>query len=286
MSLIYGTTPSQLVLDLIKAANPALPFALTTTNCKLGIPAAITPAADGIQDTSVRVFPIDRTVYATGITVQYRRIDLAVLFRNMALTIETYNAGTSIPASQLVSEFNSKYGTQLTTDELSQPTYAFGSISVTVNGTSKAYKGTFNLTLTKAKQNLSALLAEGPLTDTLLWPNQQAVVANKPQGEFALYGIDFSGDRATLNALSSGAALPAGGNFAGILSRLNRLYGCKLALTDPTKAQGLLGLIATRFTLPHASVPFANSANYNTVLAISAKADSWFTGRILMHYNT
>lgn len=285
MSSIYNGAPSQLVLDLIKAANPALPFALTTTNCKLAVPAAITVATGTIWDTSVRVYPLDRTVYANGITVQYRRIDLSVLFKNMVLSIEKYVTTTTLTAAQVVTELNSKYGLQLEAGDLSATTYAFGTVTVTILATSKAYKGSFSLTVAKGKQPLAEVLADGALTDTLLWPNQTAVTAGKIQGEFLLYGIDLSGDKDQLAALTSGAALAAGSALGPVLSRINRLYGTSLALTDATVAGGVLGLVATRFTIPHTSIPFANSDKFNTVIAISALSTSWFTSRILLHYN-
>lgn len=280
----YSKTPEALVFDLIAEANPQLPIRLTPQNCRLGTPSAITPAAGTIWDTRVQVIPNKGSGYVGSFTVQYRRIDLSALLRNMRIEIDTYYSGTYLPKTLYIPALNDKFGLQLTQDDIGTSQIAAGSTTLGVVATCKAYKGSFNLIWNKGKQYITELLPAGPLA-ALLWPNNTEVVAGKPQGEFMLYGIDFTPDKAALNALSTGAALTTANGLSGVFKRINDLYGSALALTDATVKGGVLGLVATRFTLPNTSIPQANSDSYNTVVAIAAKADSWFTGRILLHYN-
>lgn len=280
----YSKTPEALVFDLIAEANPQLPIRLTPQNCRLGVPAAITPAAGTIWDTRVQVIPNKDSGYAGSFTVQYRRIDLAALLRNMRIEIDTYYSGSYLPKTLYIPALNDKFGLQLTQDDISTSQIAAGSTALGVVSACKAYKGSFNLIWTKGKQFLSEVVAAGPIA-ALFWPYNSEVVADKPQGEFMLYGVDFTADKATLAALSTGSALTTNSAFSALLNRINNLYDTNLSLGDPTVKGGLLGLVATRFTLPNTSVPQANSDNYTTVIAIAAKADSWFTGRLLLHYN-
>lgn len=285
---LYKGNQTEVLLALIKEANPNLPFELTPTNCRFGTPVDQAVAPGTFQDTSIQVIPTNATQYTGGMQVKYRRINLTNLFLNQRVVIRLWSSLSYLTADQIVEYLNDTYGLALVREDLTSTTYLSGSSStrVSIAANSKNYKGSFILYWEKPKQPLTSKCPEGPVTGLTFFSSPQANPdPAKPVGELMVYGVDFTPNNASLEGVASGSALASGSSLQAVLTTFNNQLGGNLSLTDSATRGGLGGLTATRYTLPHSAVPEANSEQYSKVLVVTAKDTSWFTGRILFHYN-
>jgi hypothetical protein len=323
---IYSKQSLQLLADLVNAANPTLPVALTPTNVKWGTPTTVTPSGGNIQDTQIKVTALASGQYIGNQTLTYRRINFGNLFRALPIRIDKYssaNLGTSpYKISDLLGAINAKYGLSLTSADIvdgnlpagttnAQPAIGLAAgtrnSSITVNAAtgSYAFEGSFTLYWVQAPQDISTMVTTTSLESARVYPG------NKNTVDASLYVVDLDTYQYDFTDSFNNAATSEGISLATFISRatnttigntsdgLNQsrvdmvnaiatLSGKSYVATSPASANlSLYGIKATHYTLPDAvNVPEANSKYYNNCLVIDIlPANSWGTGRLILHYN-
>lgn len=112
---IYSKTPKQLVVDLINAGNPQLPFLVTEADFNFSIPEVITDPGNG-HNTRIRIMAKPNTNYTGNLLVTYRRLDIGRIFKNMTLSVQKWMANTGANGTVLLTLkdifplFSDKYG--------------------------------------------------------------------------------------------------------------------------------------------------------------------------------
>lgn len=288
----YKATQYDTFMALVQASNPGLDIApLTSDQLRALVPTAVTADAFG-RDTSVRLMvrPGNSKYYGSQ-TVTYRRINLANYFRNMKLTLDDYTSGTTnLTSAQFASSFNAKYGMALVTTDYANASFASGTLTtVTISGTSLCYSGSFQVTWTRGKQYISSLITN-PVIAGRLYPGGNTMPPTLPVGDFFTYNLDCTSVKAQLSTMS-GVWTPANlsnpsSAGATVLAFLQRARpDLNLSSADSATPGGLGNLTWTRYTLPSASVPGANSSKYASLTIVKAVAGSWFQGQLYLHYN-
>lgn len=281
------------LLGLINQSNPGLQVApLTAAMLRTLVPTAITPGTGQIQDTSVRLMvkPGNANYYGSE-TVTYRRINLANFFRGMTLTLDDYVGSTTMTAAQFVASFNAKYGTVLATTDFTNSSFSSGtSYTVSLAAGSLCYNGSFTFKWTQGKQYVSQAITNPVLAGKTYPGGNSFPSGRKPQGDFITYGLDFASISSTLKGLSASVTVTptmwASAPYSTILSYLQQQFPAQnFSASDSATTGGLGNLVLTRYTLPSASVPGANSAKFANVTTIAAVSGSWFQGLLYLHYN-
>lgn len=290
----YRKSQSDLIYDLIEKSNPGFKDIYPKGSVTFGAPVNVTvDSADPYKrDTSITVTPTAASGGLGSATVKYRRINLTTLLKNMVMMLDNYHTGTTANFSVWLPWWVSRFGFNLTTSDFTTAPalVSGGSTSATVVSTSLCYKGSFT-----ARWNLG----KRPITD-LLTDSNRALIARlypggnnfsagrKPTGEFMTYTQDASSIKATLEGVPS-AWLPGNGANSGIdticawLSANTEFTDWKVG--DATIARGITNVEWYRYALPSANLPEANSAKFNRAVVIQARADSWWVGKIIIHYN-
>jgi len=281
------------LLGLINTSNPGLKVPLTSAMLRSLVPTVITPGTGQIQDTSLVLLTLPGNVgkYIGKQTVTYRRINFTNLFRSMTLTLDNYIGSTTMTAAQFCQYFNAKYGTELVPTDFSQTTFTSGTqYTVTMVSTSLCYEGSFTIKWTQAAPYMNQVISNQVLSGKLYPGGNTFGGGRKPQGEILTYGLDASGIRTVLLGLAS-SVTPSSSNWTAanwkqILSFLqNNRPDLNLTSADSATQGGIGNLAFTRYTLPSASVPGANSNKFAYVTTITAVAGSWFQGAFYLHFN-
>lgn len=294
----FKSTQYDTFMALVQASNPGLDIApLTIDQFRTLVPTAITADSFG-RDTSVRLMvkPGNSKYYGTQ-TVTYRRINPATYFRGMTITLDDYLTTASMSFAQYATAMNNKYGTIFSSTDFpgafsagNGTAYASSSLPLT-GTTSLIYNGFLpSFTWTKGKQYITQAITNPALAGKLYPGGNSFPSGRKPQGDFITYGLDFASIAATLKSLSASVqvtpALWATSPYSTILAYLQQQFPSQnFNASDSGTAGGLGNLILTRYTLPSASVPGANSAKFANVTTIAAVSGSWFQGLFYLHYN-
>jgi hypothetical protein len=290
----FKATQYDTFMALVQAANPGLDIApLTSDQLRALVPTTV--STGGIQDTQVRLMvrPGNSKYYGTQ-TVTYRRINLTNYLRGLSVTLDDYLTGSgNMTGAQFAVAMNNKYGTNFSTDGSEWPTFSAASgtqYTVSPASSSLCYEGNITFTWTRGKQYISAAISNPVLTGRL-YPGGNTMPPNKPVGDFFTYNLDCSSIKSALTSLTSGATItPANwgtGNsiYATILAFLqNKRPDLNFNSSDSATNGGLGNLVATRYTLPSASVNGANSSKYASVVTIQSVSGSWFKGMLYLHY--
>lgn len=283
------------LLGLINTSNPGLKVPLTTAMLRSLVPTAVTPGTGQIQDTSLVLLSLPGNVgqYIGKQTVYYRRINLTNLYRSMTLTLDNYIGSTTMTAAQFCQYFNAKYGTELVTTDFTNTSFASGtSYTVSIVATSLCYEGSFTFKWTQGVPYMTQVITNQVLTGKLYPGGNTFGGSRKPQADVLSYGLDCSGIRTQLLALPSSVTptptnwQTANSNYSQILGFLKQnLPNLNLSGVDSATQGGLANLVLTRYTLPSASSPAANSNKFAYVTQIAAAAGSWFQGTFYLHFN-
>lgn len=290
----------QLLYDLIEESNPGFQTQFPLDKLDFGTPSAITvdPTDPYKRDTQVAVSAKANSGFMGNKTVRYRRIDIGVLFRNMTMQVNLYDTKTSLLKADWIPALNFKYGLSLVPDDIPASNIGnlpgTGSYGMSIVATSLCYKATVAV-------QLQWIPGKRPMLDMIPDAKQVLVgrsfpVSNdfsdptrKPIGEWETYGIDASELKTTLEALAASTVVAADSAVPAVTTLINWLkYNSGkdyFTNKDSTVKGGLGGLTWYKYTLPNASVPEANSARFNRVIVIQGVAGSWFSGKILLHYN-
>lgn len=305
---IYSKAPLEALVDLINQANPNLPFKLNTTQYTFGAPVAIT-GANG-NNTRVKITPKRNSGYVGSIDLDYRRIDLANLFRSVNVNITRYMPPVSnmFGTTALIPLISQKYGINLTVEDIVKSDslwradvaagtttnlggYATGkSKTFTADAKSYFYTGSFPVVWNQGQQELGVDI----LTVTDLagrqWPSGNDFSVDRTmQAEFLTWDVDFTENALpifeTIAATATGNILGSSYEFAqAIVAALNSGTALGVDLVSGS-ARSLLNARVRRVVLPSAAADdqFLTRQGFNRALVLTSI--SWAPGRLVMYYN-
>lgn len=285
MAIYYSKPHLQMLLDLINEANPGLLEMRDLVNSRFGIPFVRTPGPGEIADTSLEIYTKPGSFYIGKRIVHYRRLNFSKLFANMVVQIDEW-AATTLPKADWVRLINAKYNLALIVEDFDN---AYGSLNSGIqenlwaNANSLVYSGQLPVKWTRGKRALDQILPN-PTMNGLYWDANY--VEGKPLMNLVGMAINFTrfsgATKIGTGALINGTSGELREMSQWFSDYTGKVLDDRVAHTLPG---GLSGLNITRFTLPNVNVPEANSAKYNRALVITPKADSWFCGKIIWHYN-
>lgn len=286
----YQKPQLELLLDLIKEANPGIQFPFNPSTMKVSTPVTQAVPADGIADTNIVISPKSNDYWFGSVKVQYRRLSMDAIFKNMTpVPVEFYSATPTTTTGRFVEVLNKSFGTSFLPNDFNWPPNTdlaqnqnfslipvAGNLCYSPTGGAlfiwRNVKPTFN-----EVSAVSALAAR-----SFPGGNDFTTPGRKPQGEYLAYSFDFTDP--ALYGTGSGTII----NNAGWIKIFSKITALDPRF-DVTKAfdqnGGVQGLTYMLYTLPNALVPEANSAKFKYVMTLSTAQSTWFQGRILMHYN-
>lgn len=292
----YRKPQSTLIYDLIEKSNPGFKEVYPLGSVTFSSMTAITvDKNDPYQnDTSILVTPTAASGGLGKVTVKYRKIDLTSLLKGINLLMTDWYASTQIPAANWQANFVAKFGISVDAADWTY-TGAVNSgtpVSTTIKATSLCYKGTVLISWTRQVQPLGSMLTDANRALVgRLYPggNDFTTPGRKPTGELQLYAQDASAIGATINAYAAVSNVPVGETAAIVLTLIDWLNANTGRTNWSTSAStvdgGIGGLTWYKYTLPNAAIPDANSAKFNRCLVIQGIAGSWFSGKLILHFN-
>lgn len=315
---LYPKTAAELVFDLITAANPSLPFPLNSTLVSLGPVSAIAVVPPAIANTSVRINTKPNSPYIGNKVVQYQRINLANLFKDITPNIRKYSATGEAGQSpftiyQLLSFINAQYGLNLSEDDVTNanfPAYStitengvskrVSSVSMTAKATSQAFIGSVVVRTEAGKRELESMITKQELNGRTYPGGNDFTTTPKDRVNMAGYGIDFTEKMLTVFNGATYAAWLVNGALGAqapdqtswqqtVFDIINTKDGTAFTLVGATPATrwNLKNIQAVNVALPSALYPEANSKDYNRMIVVTLGAGyTWGFGSIYMHYNT
>lgn len=319
---LYPKPSAELVLDLIAASNPSLPFPLTTASVFVGPPTAVAVVPPAITNTTARVSSKPSSAYAGSKIVSYRRISLADLFKNITPNVKKYSASGDAGASPfsvygILPYLNDVYGMKLTVDDVNDaafPAYTtvvengisvkVSTVSMVAKATSTAFVGSVLIRTQSGQRDLSAAITKGELPGRLYPGGNDFVTTPKDRLDMMGYGTDWTEMMLAPSTSGYGPAymvwrdfvVGAGNSTANATTQqkffdaINAELGTSLTTghqtSTPAVRWNLVGAVTTIVTLPNASYPEANSKDYNRVAVIKpAAAHAWAVGAMYLHFN-
>lgn len=291
----------QMLYDLICQDNPKFKDALGPNDFTVSNITSITADAYG-RNTSCKIKPVSQDGLVVGeIVVKYRRRDLNVLFRNINLDFTEYRSSGTTTKEDFIATFEKYYGVRFHPDDFTQTAWIIttGSSANTMAPVSASWcwlpGSNKSVIWRQGKIPLTSLIGDAVLAGRS-WPQAMIAVGDgaKPQGELTVYDVDCTSVRGELLAYSNGvfdngtaSTSLNTGPLAAFLNTVKPEYGW--ARKDHRlQLGGLLYLYHTRYSLPNAAIPEANSKyKYCSVFAPapSDQAGSWMYGKLLIHYN-
>ena len=270
---IYQKSPKALLLDKINAANLA-PRQLTELNCTFETPTTIPTTTEGFN-TEVVVRGIQYRGYTGSVKFRYRRLDLALLFRNTNLIADAPGITT---LTQALPNINARYGLNLT-----MPGFVDGPILPNVPFIIRAtpenlmYIGEVEGRYLNAGYRLQDVLYQRNL-ETLDHPisSSDIVTGYKSVGMLA-FGVDFTPEANIIEALVDG---PLG-------TGVNYTSGATAALMQTLTGLGQPAWDFTAARIDHygQGVVAKANPNFGHCAVISNIVDNNVRGPIYLHYN-
>lgn len=271
---IYSKSPKALLLDEMNRVNAA-PIVLNENNCIVGKPAAIATTAEG-YNTEVVVTGIQFRGYIGSVTFRYKRLDLALLFKNFKMMFDA--PGISSVHTGLAN-INARYGLNFTTNDLNnQGFYDRLEFTVAAATGSLQYIGSAKAKYVNAGYRLNDVIYQRNL-DTYNHPIDAAdVLAGFRSGAMLGYGLDLTDEFNIVMAMDDGP-MGTGVNFTSGSSAalLQTLVGMGFPSFDYSKA--------TIATYAKGVVAAANP-KYQSVAVITGIVDNNIKGPIYIHYNS
>jgi len=270
---IYSKSPKALLLDEMNRANAA-PYPLTENNCKVGSPVVIATTPEG-YNTEIVVSGIQFRGYIGSVTFRYKRLDLALLFKNFTMTFDAPAISTVL---QGLANINARYGLNFTADDLNNRSfYDKLNFPVVANPKSLQYVGTANARYVNVGYRLNDVIYERNL-NTYRHPLSSADVQSGLRSASMLsFGLDLTDEFNMLTAMKDGP-MGTGPNFTSGNSAalVATLVGRGFPNFDYSKAS-----IATYAQ----GVVAAARPGYQKVTVISDIVDNNIKGPIYLHYN-
>lgn len=270
---IYSKSPKALLLDEMNRVNAA-PLDLTDTNCKLGKPTVIPTTTEG-YNTEIVVSGIQFRGYVGSVTFRYKRLDLALLFKNFPMTFDApglTNVWGGIP------NVDARYGLNFTQEDLTNLGLVDGgNYTVTADANSLMYIGQCDARYRNAGYRLGDVIYERNL-ETYNHPLTATDIATGYlSAAMRSYGLDLTDEFNIVTAMVDGP-MGSGVNYTsgGSQALVQTLVGMGFPSFDFTKAS-----IAT---YAQGVIAVAN-VKYDKVAVISGIVDNNIKGPIYLHYN-
>ncbi|QVW28659.1 putative virion structural protein [Erwinia phage pEa_SNUABM_8] len=275
---IYNKPSREMLLDAINKQNNLLANPLTWNQIASGYPETVsTPGAD--RNTRVLLYGLNGQGYKGNVTIEYDRIQMPVLFRNVIPVVITNPVNK---LSELLPFLNKKYGLSLIADDVEDFSVAAMGESwiadVTIKPGCLAWQGTFKMRYAKFFPNLADVVTDVALAAIA----PPFTLGAKPQADYVSYGYDwtemaqqFNTDWAYNRAIT-----------AADVDLLNEVVPLKFAYVLGSAAQpGQIALQGARFQGVASVTPGDRYDNtYNRVAVIRLAANSNYTGDLILHY--
>lgn len=270
---LYSKTPKALLLDEINRANAA-PYDLTENNCKLGVPTPIAVTKEG-YNTEIVVSGIQFRGYVGSVTFQYKRLDLALLFKNQTATFDAPAIGTVYAG---LANLNARYGLNFTQDDLvNHGFYDGANFTVNAKTTSLQYIGVFPARYRNAGYRLNDVIYERNL-DCYNHPvDFDLVDVGKLSGAMLTFNKDYTDEAYVMAALVDGP-LGTGPNFTSGNSAAVMATIARMGLPTIDWSQ------ATVYTVNKGVIAKLNPT-YDKVAVIDGFKDNNIVGPIYLQYN-
>lgn len=309
MPIISKSSKAQ-VLELLNTTNPTRPVIFDETSVKFGTPTKLTVGDVTNFNSNVKVTG-NGGVYVGSKKADYRRMDVAILTRGISVRIAKKRpvelqtqARKMYTLYELLPELNKKYGLNFTQDDFPDVTFSasiknptvdgkvYHTIEVTVKETSLGYFGKLNITWIDAVPSLADKITDANRAlNTRLYPGGNDFSGSrKPQGEWQLYGYDAVAavTPAQIETWPSTSLVAVNSTDPKVVAFIQWLNDKDDRYTwsagSHTVEGGLGGLNWFRYVLPNDSIPEANSIDYNRAIVIPSVATSWFSGKLIIHY--
>lgn len=310
---IYSKPSADLVYDLINEANPGLPFLVSPSNVKLGVPSIVTPGVGTFQDTQIALTGKVNSPFIGTVPVKYRRISLTKLFTGVQVEIHKYSprlpggAGTLMfTVYELLADINNKFGLSLTQDDvndvnITRPTNQNSdgkyerTVTVTTKTTSLGFVGSFALRWVEAAQDIDTMITVTDLNGRL-FPGGNVFDQNHLKIMNGMtYATDWTDDMFaqatswnksgfTRVAMASNTSIkPFYENV--LIPYLNSTYGLNLTWADWSARWYHTCLVLPATTDDSLA---ANSKYYNRALVLEAPTEAGekgVVGRLFVHFN-
>lgn len=310
---LFKKPSKDLVYDLINEANPQLAIPASPSNVTLGTPTVLSGGSWPTNNTKITLSPAPASGDFIGRQdVNYRRLDLSALFRGQVILIKKFKSTASTVSGslmytiyQLLADINSRYGMNLTEDDVVNGNVIRGNtledgqytttVTVTTKGTSLGYTGSFSLKWLNTKQALEDMITVRTLAGRVFPGGNDFSGAHKDILDMAGWGIDGSSALRRTNSTwngtaTSGTILAAQAVWlSAMCDDINAKCGSSYKCTSGSSYQvtnELFGMPFTIVLLPHANFPDANSVDFNRLFIITPPADCpWATGALYVHAN-
>lgn len=189
MSTSLNKPSVDLIIDLINVANST---SLNNTKISFEAPSVLTDDPNN-HNTGVKVVAIQGSGYIGDVDVTYNRLDIGLLFKNIALNLDVTSPTTT---ADLLPKLNSKYGLGLTIDDIEDNAVDMSgsgphSHVIVMKTTSLAYIGQVTTTIgpdPEVGERLDTVILQTNLNG-LLYPNSDTT---KAQAREYSWGIDAS----------------------------------------------------------------------------------------------
>lgn len=275
----YTKTSNEMLLDAINIENNLQNDPLTWNQIAAGFPEKVTtPGAD--RNTRLLIYGLKQGGYKGTVTLQYDRISLPAIFRNVTPVVVTNPVQL---LSQLLPQLNKAYGLSLDKDDILEQSVAdLGEdflINVQLRPGCLAWEGDFELRFTKFRPKLKDIIADGVL-DVIVAPFP---IGTKPRAEYVTYGYDYSTMGETFKTWAINRTLTQDD-----IDELNEtVQGLKLV--NKTGANASAGEIA----LSGAKVTSINNVTdgslfnvlYEKAIVITLATTSNYEGQLILHYS-
>lgn len=272
---IYDKPSAEMLLEAINRENNT---SLTWNQIAAGYPEKITtPLAP--RDTRVMLYGLNGQGYKGNVTIEYNRIDTAVLFRNIVPFISTNPVDK---LSDLLPFLNKKYGLSLTKDDIEeQSVKELGDsflLTVVVKPGCLAWQTDFALRFAKFLPNLKDVVTDVDLS-AIVAP---FTVNTKPRAEYVAYGYDWSELTDTFTKTWTSNRLLT----ADDVQKLNEVVPLNFFFGEIGTVQpGQIGLQNARMGGSVAVTPGDRyDQDYTRAFLINLGDNSNYTGTLILHY--
>lgn len=189
MSTSLNKPSVDLIIDLINVANST---SLNSTKISFEVPSVLSNDPNN-HNTGVKVVAVKGSGYIGDVDVTYNRLDIGLLFKNIALNLDVAKPATT---KDLLPKLNSKYGLGLTIDDIEDNAVDMSgdgphTHTIVMKVASLAYIGQVTTTIgpdPEVGERLDTVILQTNLNG-LLYPNSDT---SKAQAREYSWGIDAS----------------------------------------------------------------------------------------------
>lgn len=303
---LYTQPPKELLLSLIREANPNLPLPLDPNKINFGKPKTIPLIPGSPVNTELVLSVKGNSGYVRKVTVKYTKISLDTLFRGLGAEVHKYTAASpgAYPFTmyQLLKEINLRFGLNLTEDDVDNAWFPYQSDKyypdkrssqavLKAKPDSLIWTGQTTIRWVSDLQSIADMILKQELPGRT-FPGGKSTASTRYVLDCATYDADFSEFTDVMeNTWLTNA--PFGIDNATIryshdkvLAAINQVTGKVYSYEAPPAPFGIGGITAVRYALPNPAIPEANSKDFNRVLVFNYPVDAtWGVGRLLLHYN-